>query len=326
MPDIARIKSKRLYLDCPDPDSMDLEQLLFWHQQGLKQWRQRSSATSPLQTGYSWLVIKQKLAHRLLTQCNLCVHDCRVDRIQGERGYCQLDAEIRISGSYLHWGEEAPISPTWAVFFSGCTMHCVYCHNWRETFDLKAGRVVDAQQLAQDLETHQGQYQTISFIGGTPEPQLHGILDLALALPDTVQAPLVFNSNATLSQIGLELMEGVIDIYLPDFKHGNQACAWQLTKIDNYLQSMDTNLKAYRAQRAGVLVRHLVIPGHLECCTHPILTRLAQDYPEFSVNVMFQYRPMYQAANKPLINRSLSEDEEAQVKQWIQELGVKVLK
>lgn len=319
----VRQRSRELVLDCPKPEQLELEQLQDWHRRGLELWRQQQSGDS---SGYSWLEIKLALAQRLLNSCNYCVHNCRVNRWQQERGYCQLDAQPRISGSYLHWGEEAPISPTWAVFFSGCTMHCLYCHNWRETFDLQAGAVIQPAELAAEIAQAQERYRTISLIGGTPEPQLHTIIELAQALGSEVMAPLVFNSNATLSAAGLELMEGLIDIYLPDFKHGNNRCAWQLTKIAHYLESLQLNLKAYLEQGAAVLVRHLVVPGHLECCTRPVLEILARDYPELKVNVMFQYRPMYKAEQRPELNRSLENAEETLVRQWVQELGINQLK
>lgn len=324
LPVPVRQRSQALLLTCPSPESLSLEALYHWHGVGLARWRAQDEEETITQ-GPSWLALKLELARRLLSSCNYCVHDCKVDRVKGQTGYCQLDARPRISGSYLHWGEEAPISPTWAIFFSGCTMHCLYCHNWRETFDLEAGAVFEPVMLAQTLLEQKGRYRTISLIGGTPEPQLHAILELALGLDQSVTAPLVFNSNATLSAIGLELMEGVIDIYLPDFKHGNDTCAWQLTKISHYLRGFRANLDAYISQGAAVLVRHLVVPGHLDCCTRPILEILARDYPGVAVNVMHQYRPMYKATERPGLDRVLARDERDQVDAWVSELKLRTV-
>ena len=321
-----RQRSRGLMLACPDPAGLELAALEHWHQQGLELWRSQTGEPPPPDcenARFSWLSVKLELARRLLTQCNYCVHDCRVNRLAGETGYCGLDGRPWISGSYLHCGEEAPLNPTWAVFFSGCTMHCTYCHNWRETFDLSAGSTLEPVELATRLLAEKGRYRTLSLIGGTPEPQLHAVLALAAALDDAVDVPLVFNNNATLSRIGLELMEGVVDIYLPDFKHGNDTCAWKLTKIGAYLESIRTNLRAYLDQGTGLLVRHLVVPGHLECCTRPVLNTLAAEFPGVAVNIMFQYRPMYQAATKAGLDRILTPAEKRQVAGWVKELELR---
>lgn len=314
--------------DCP------VETLWELHQVGLELYRSLSrlsnSPESPQLSKHppdtSWLQVKQALAWRLLQGCDFCVHDCLVDRTAGELGYCRLDSRSPLAGSYLHWGEETPIRPTWALFLSGCTMHCLYCHNWRETFEFQAIPSLDPQALAQTLFQERARYRTISLIGGTPEPHLHTLIDLALALDPAVTAPLVFNSNATLSASGLALMEGLIDIYLPDFKHGNQPCAWQLTKISNYVETVLSNLKAYREQGAAILVRHLALPGHLDCCSRPILEILARDFAGVAVNIMDQYRPMYKAENKPGIDRPLDETEKATLKRWSRELGLKTIR
>lgn len=323
----VRTRSKALLLSCSDPALLSLEELRYWHDEGLKIWRKQVPDLAGCfeASGFSWLAIKLELAQRLLSSCNFCVHNCRVNRLNGETGYCRLDAQPRISGSYLHWGEEAPLSPTWAVFFSGCTMHCLYCHNWRETFDLAAGAVLKPAVLAHTLLEQKSRYRTISLIGGTPEPQLHAIFELALGLDPSVTAPLVFNSNATLSAEGLDLIEGVADIYLPDFKHGNDSCAWKLTKIGDYLNTFRNNLNAYVKQGAAVLVRHLVVPGHLECCTRPVLEMLAKDYPGVAVNVMHQYRPMYKAAERSGLDRVLNRDEHEQVGLWVKELKLRTV-
>lgn len=320
----VRQLSRQIRLACPPLSEQSLEQLRHWHALGLKRWRAAELADGP-ESGSNWLEIKLELARRLLARCDYCVHDCRVNRLAGETGYCRLDATPRISGSYLHWGEEAPLSPTWALFFSGCTMHCVYCHNWRETFDLAAGAELDVPKLARQLYEAKGSYRTLSLIGGTPETQLHAVLELVCALDGRVDVPLVFNNNATLSASGLALMEGVVDIYLPDYKHGNDSCAWRLTKIADYNASFRRNLQAYLDQGAAVLVRHLVVPGHLDCCTRPILETLARDFPGVAVNVMHQYRPMYRAAEKPGLDRPLAAAEQARVTAWVGELNLRTI-
>lgn len=337
-PDTAPLPARQRHpvLNLPAIALADCTVETLWelHQEGLERYRNRP--TSPIEPELSviptaqisnsgWLQVKQALAWRLLQTCNFCVHDCQVDRTAGALGYCRLDSRSPLAGSYLHWGEEAPIRPTWALFLSGCTMHCLYCHNWRETFHFKEISALDPQALAQTLAQERTRYRTISLLGGTPEPHLHTILDLVLALDPAIRAPLVFNSNATLSASGLALMEGVIDIYLPDFKHGNQNCAWQLTKMPNYLETVTRNLEAYRQQGAAMLVRHLALPGHLDCCSRPILETLAHEFKGIAVNLMTQYRPLYKAQEKPGIDRPLNEAEKATLHEWSRELGLRLI-
>ncbi len=299
----------------------ELEEL---HQLGISHYR----AETPWQPdGASWLQLKQLLARRHLQDCDFCVHDCRVNRTLAPGGYCQLGANSPYSGAYLHWGEEPQIRPTWAVFLGGCTMHCAYCHNWRDTFETRHQPVLTAHKWVQQLETQsqKEQYRTLSFIGGTPEPHLHTLLDCmqALSTRPELAAPLVLNNNATLSDFGLDLMEGVVDIYVPDYKHGNNSCAFQLTKIGKYTQTIRKNLRRYREQKAGILVRHLPVPGHLECCTYPVLKDLAKWLPGVMVNVMLEYQPMYKAAGMEGVNRVLSLEEKERVQRWVGELGLK---
>lgn len=301
---------------------LSVSELAAYHKQGLALYRAALSAedlNKPLSCpgdprGYAWLAIKRAWAQALLSDCNYCVHNCRVNRVAGETGYCGLTDQALISGEYLHYGEEARVGTTHAIFFSGCTLHCLFCHNWRETFDLSAGAGVDAAHLAEQIRLRCADpaVQSISFIGGTPEPHLHTLTALAELLPEQLTLPWVFNSNATLSATGLALMEGLIDLYLPDFKFGNDRCAWQLAKIAHYSETLEANLKAYQAQSrqtasslqpVQVLIRHLLMPGHLDCCTLPVFEKIAELCPETPVNIMGQYRPFYKARERPELNR-----------------------
>lgn len=314
----VRERARATYVSAPPLAQLSTAELWNLHTQGREQFYGRAQ---PTPGNHSWLAIKAALAERELQHCNFCVHHCQVNRSAGETGYCRLDAEAIISGAYVHHGEEAPISPTFAIFFSGCTMHCVYCHNWRETFRLDAGAKVTATMLSNAVHEQRHQVQTVSLIGGTPEPHLHTILSLATQLPPDL--PLVFNGNGTLSTLGLALMEGVIDIYLPDYKHGNDSCAWRLTRIANYNASLQANLSAYQAQGARLIVRHLVLPAHLACCTRPILEWLALACPSAELSLLDQYRPLYQAAKRPEISRRPSLNELAQAQEWVKELRLK---
>lgn len=323
----VRSRARQIVVPCQDVAlrslaELSVSELAAYHEQGLALYRAALAAedlNKPLSCpgdhrGYAWLAIKRAWAQALLSDCNYCVHNCRINRSVGETGYCGLTEQALISGEYLHYGEEARVGTTHAIFFSGCTLHCLFCHNWRETFDLSAGAGVDAAHLAEQIRLRCADpaVQSISFIGGTPEPHLHTLTALAELLPEPLALPWVFNSNATLSATGLALMEGLIDLYLPDFKFGNDRCAWQLAKIAHYSETLEANLKAYQAQSrqtasslqpVQVLIRHLLMPGHLDCCTLPVLEKIAAEYPEMTVNLMGQYRPFYKARERPELNR-----------------------
>lgn len=288
------------------------------HQEGLELYRRQRRQAGLV----SWLAVKAELARRYLSDCSFCVHDCRVDRTQNPRGYCQLDDGHYVSGEYIHAGEEALISPTHAFFMSGCTMHCVYCHNWRDTFFWSEKNRTTPAEIVQQITLRASAAKTLSWLGGTPEPHLHTLLAVARDLPPEIHLPFVFNSNATLSATGLALMEGVIDIYLPDFKHGNNACAWKVTKINSYMDTLLTNLRAYKAQNARILIRHLMLPGHLACCTLPVLEHIAREFAHCPVNLMSQYRPMYKAENIAGLDQKIAPSDVDTAQKHAQDLGV----
>ncbi|MGE3727498.1 MAG: 4Fe-4S cluster-binding domain-containing protein [Candidatus Sericytochromatia bacterium] len=345
-----RSRARQIVVPCQDVSlrnlaELSVSELAAYHEQGLALYRAsfaqaakptalaRTQAQPSKQTGYSWLAIKRAWAQALLSDCNYCVHNCRVNRVAGETGYCGLTDQALISGEYLHHGEEAKVGTTHAIFFSGCTLHCLFCHNWRETFDLSAGAQVDAIHLAEQIRLRCADptVQSISFIGGTPEPHLHTLTALAEILPEAIALPWVFNSNATLSATGLALMEGLIDLYLPDFKFGNDRCAWQLAKISHYSDTLEANLQAYQAQSrqtaaygrpVQVLIRHLLMPGHLACCTLPVLEKIAAVYPEMTVNLMGQYRPFYKAREREELNRRLAKADLEMARARAHELGL----
>lgn len=326
-----RSRARQIFVPCEEAarplETLSLSELAHYHQQGLELYRASLVDPQPRPSGYAWLALKRAWAQALLSDCTYCVHDCHVNRVAGVTGYCGLTDQALISGEYLHYGEEAAVGTTHAIFFSGCTLHCLFCHNWRETFDLSAGAEISVASLVEQitLRCADPAVQSISFIGGTPEPHLHTLTALAELLPEHIVLPWVFNSNATLSATGLALMEGLIDLYLPDFKFGNDRCAWQLAKIAHYTQTLDANLKAYQDQSAQVLIRHLLMPGHLTCCTWPVLEKLAAEYPETPLNLMGQYRPFYKAREREELNRRPAKSELEQARARAQELGLNLV-
>ena len=136
-----------------------------------------------------------------------------------------------------------------------------------------------------------------------------------------MNTPVIWNSNMYHSSEATVLHEGVVDVYLADFRYGNDECALRYSKVSNYMDVVTRNFEtAYRDSE--ILLRHLVIPGHVECCTAPIIEWVAAHTPDVRFNLMFQYRPTYQASEYPEINRYLSSEEVELAEKLLEESGI----
>lgn len=260
--------------------------------------------------GPSVLEVKVEFAHRLLKHCCLCERRCGVDRTAGGRGYCGVSDESRYCSEFLHMGEEPELIPSHTVFFAGCTFRCAYCQNWDIAMSATAGRPARPADLAAVLLEGLSQgSRNANFVGGNPDPNLRTILEtVRLAGRRAEFLPMVWNSNMYTSAEAMELLDGVIDIYLGDFRYGNDACARELSDVDDYFAVVTRNF-ASAFESAEVMLRHLVLPGHLECCTRPVMEWAARNMPGVYFNLMFQYRPVYRAGLHPDIDRRLSAEE-----------------
>jgi len=256
-----------------------------------------------------WIDIKLELAKRIMKKCTFCFHKCGANRINNEKGLCLVGKNSFISAEYIHLGEEKEIIPAHTIFFTGCTFHCVYCQNWKGAFRQTNEHFYSQGKLVEIITQRFNEgAKTVNFTGGTPEPHLLTILKIVKYLPDNITPLFVFNSNASLSEDGLKLMEGIIDIYVPDFKYGNDNCALRYSGINNYLKTVTENI-LFMYNTAKVLVRHLILPEHIECCTKPVLDWIKKNIPDITFNPMFQYRPCYKAWNYIEIARMLNENE-----------------
>ncbi|MGD1060790.1 MAG: radical SAM protein [Methanomassiliicoccales archaeon] len=252
--------------------------------------------------------LKLLLTRRMLKNCELCENRCGVDRSKGEKGECGV-GPAKIASMFLHHGEEAPLVPSFTVFFSGCNLDCAFCQNFDISTDPGAGREVPPESLARRIEnlTDVGQAgfhvslvsdwgekaRNVNWVGGEPTPNIEFVL---LVLEECkANIPQVWNSNMYMSEDCMRLLDGVVDVYLSDFKYGNDECARRLSGVDHYFSIVSRNHQL-AAKSADMIVRHLMLPGHLECCTKPVLRWLANTLPGALVNVMDQYRPMHRAA------------------------------
>lgn len=265
----------------------------------------------------SLLDLKVELAERLFQACCFCEHRCMVNR-RNTRGKCGVQ-ESRIALEFLHFGEEPVLVPSHTIFFSGCTFHCVFCQNW-DISQIPCGTTIPADQLVRRIEKRKEQgARNVNWVGGDPTSNLLYILMVLQELRSNI--PQVWNSNMYCSEETMKLLHGVIDIYLTDFKYGNDSCAKRLSDVDSYLAVVKRNhLLAY--QHGEVLVRHLVLPNHYECCSKPVLRYIAKNIPDVLVNVMAQYRPEYKVYEFKDIARPVSAEEVTQVKTYAEKLGI----
>lgn len=274
------------------------------------------------------LNIKSSEAKKILKSCVLCEHKCRVNRLEGAKGICNAPAFIYISSEFLHYGEESFLVPSHTIFFMGCNFKCVYCQNYAISNWLEFGTRISEEELADIVARRKEQgAKNVNFVGGEPTPYLPYILKVLQHLKKReIKIPVVWNSNFYMSVKAMRLLKDVVDLYLPDFKYGNDKCAFRLSKIENYFQTITRNLKI-AANDADVCIRHLVLPNHFDCCTRPILEWIANNINEENVvvNVMPQYRPEWKAHECEEISRHLKPEEWEKAISYARELGLNLM-
>lgn len=262
----------------------------------------------------SLLDLKVEIGGRILRECALCERRCRVDRVAGEKGHCGV-LEPMISSEFLHMGEEPDLVPSYTIFFSGCTFECAFCQNWDISTRPGTGRRISTTELARMIEkigtvTGAGRptssARNVNWVGGDPTSNLPFILEVL----DECDAdlPQVWNSNMYLTTDSMKLLNGVTDVYLTDFKYGNDECALRLSNVPDYTRVVERNHLLGR-EHAEMIVRHLVLPGHLDCCTKPVLKWISENLRDVKVNVMAQYRPEHKAPQFKDISRPLRASE-----------------
>ena len=268
-------------------------------------------------------------AYDILNQCTLCPHNCLVDRHHGERGLCRTGDEPVVSSYSPHFGEEDPLvgrRGSGTIFFTHCNLYCIFCQNY-EISHGGEGEEITARDLAAIMIQLQNQgCHNINFV--TPSHQVYQILAaLPLAIDGGLNVPLVYNTGGFDAVETLRLLDGVVDIYMPDFKFWDSQVAARLCQAADYperareaLQEMhrqvgDLVMDEEGVARRGLLVRHLVLPDNL-AGTRECMEFLAREIsPDTYVNVMGQYRPCGRAAEDPSLSRFLTAQEhrEAQI-------------
>jgi putative pyruvate formate lyase activating enzyme len=256
----------------------------------------------------SYLDLKIRIASRILENCHFCARGCRVNRVEGRLGFCKCGSRMVVSSVFAHMGEEPELVPSGTIFTMGCTMRCKHCQNWTISQWEEQGNAYDTRDLAQEVEKLRSSgCRNINLVGGEPTPWLQQWLGVFKSV--SVNVPIVWNSNTYYSEETARLLAGFADVYLLDFKYGPGKCAEEISDAVDYWRVCTRN--HVEAKRFGeIIVRVLVLPGHLDCCTKPILNWIADNLGvEARVNVMFQYRPEWRAHEIPELRRRLTDAE-----------------
>ena len=263
-------------------------------------------------------------AYRHMEDCDLCARYCHVNRYQTIKGaVCRTGERAAVNSYGPHHGEENPLrgrEGSGTIFFSWCSLRCVFCQNW-DLSQKGLGNEVEPEELADMMLTLQSQgCHNINFV--TPSHVVAQIIAAVhIAAKKGLHLPLVYNSGGYDSPEALALLDGIIDIYMPDMKYGDSTTARHYSKVRDYVEVNFAAVKEMHRQvgdllidehgiaQRGLLVRHLVLPENL-AGTDRVLAFLAKEISVNTyLNLMAQYHPCYRADEYPLLARSITGDE-----------------
>jgi len=272
-------------------------------------------------TEKSYMDLKIEIASRILSNCHFCTRRCGINRLDGESGFCRCGTEISVSSIFEHVGEEPELVPSGTVFTMGCTMRCKHCQNWTISQWMEKGEVYTLEKLAQEVKNlREIGCRNANLVGGEPTPWLQQWLKTFKHV--NINIPIVWNSNTYYSPETAQLLAEFADVYLLDFKYGPGECAERISDAPNYWNVCTYN--HLQAQKLGeLIIRILVLPNHLECCTKPIMDWISKNLGiETRVNVMFQYRPEWRAYEIPELRRRLTSGEMERAVQLAKDAGL----
>jgi len=300
------------------------------------------------------------LARAALAECHLCAHHCGVNRLAGERGPCHAGAEARVFSAQVEVSDELELIPTFAIALSGCDLRCDFCITGKESWNPRAGESFSAAEIATRATAALANgARTVMILGGEPTVYLPAALEIVAALPD--DARLIWKTNAHGSAQARALLDGLFDVWLADYKFGNDACAERLARVPNYTRVVQENLRwMFRSSVAAdvrrlsskseirnpkpvlirassrrllqgkrhseLIVRHLLMPGHVDCCWAPVAAWLAEQLPGVKVNLRAGFWPAWQATRHPDLRHTVTVDESERAWEIARECGLNLMK
>ncbi len=281
-------------------------------------------------------IVKEAKKH--LAGCNLCPRACNINRKE-KLGFCGASDKIVVSSYGPHFGEETVLvgnRGSGTIFFGYCNMRCVFCQNWELSF-YGEGKVITNEELANIMLLIQNSYNCHNINLVTPTHFVPNILEaLYIAAHKGLKLPLVYNCGGYEKMQTLQLLDGVIDIYMPDFKYYNAMRGKKYSKVKDYpekvklaLKEMDRQVGGLKTDENGIayrglIIRHLVIPGGIQD-TKDILTFIKEELsPDCLVNLMDQYHPAHKAFECEEISKALSTREFKEAYLFAKSLGLRL--
>lgn len=273
----------------------------------------------------------------MLEQCMLCPHNCKVNRKDGQTGRCKCNDKIKIALVSLHKYEEPCISGengSGTVFFSNCNLNCIFCQNY-EISHLGKGYEASVDKLAQIfLEQQDKGAHNINLV--TPTMYVIQIIEaLKIAKKKGLNIPIIYNTSSYENVETIKMLDGYIDVYLPDLKYYSNDLCKKYSKVDNYFENAKNAIKEMYKQvgapefddngmiKKGVIIRHLILPNYIQNTKH-ILKWIKDNMPEdVYVSVMSQYFPSYKALDDDKINRKINRKEYKMIEDYIYMLDLK---
>ena len=271
----------------------------------------------------------------LLEKCTICPHNCGINRTNNQIGRCKSKDTVKIALYSTHNFEEPCISGkkgSGTVFFSNCNMNCVFCQNY-EISQQGKGKEITIEELAEIfIKQQEKDVENINLV--TPTSYVPQIIEaIKIARNKGLKLPIVYNTNGYEKVETLKMLEGYVDIYLPDFKYSDNELAKRLSKVDNYFQIATQALtEMYRQtenavfnnegiMQKGMIIRHLVLPNHI-LNSRRVLKWINENMHDVYVSVMAQYFPTYKAKDIEDINRKLTKEEYEQIENYLYRLDL----
>jgi putative pyruvate formate lyase activating enzyme len=261
--------------------------------------------------------------HALLEKCVVCPRECKVNRLKGEKGFCGMGKNPKVASYNVHHGEEPPISGTkgsGTIFFSGCNLRCMYCQNFPIS-QIRHGKEITTKELAEMMFYLQAKgCHNVNLV--TPSHFIPQILEgLFFAWEKGLNLPLVYNTSGYDSIKSLKLLEGIIDIYLPDMRYSDDSKAKELSSVENYVEVNRKAIKEMFRQvgnlltdeagiaQKGLIIRHLILPHNLAGSEQTFQFIKREISYKAYVSLMGQYFPSYKACRHVSINRKIMPEE-----------------
>lgn len=271
-----------------------------------------------------------------LSSCTLCPHMCKVNRNNGNVGRCRSTSNVKISLASLHHFEEPCISGkngSGTIFFSNCNLSCVFCQNYKIS-QLGLGHEISIQELANIFLSQQNAgAENINLV--TPTMYVPQIIEaIKIAKENGLKLPIIYNSNGYENVETIRLLNGYIDIYLPDLKYFDDAISKKYSGINNYFENASKAILEMYFQvglpvfdengliKKGIIIRHLVLPNNIDN-SKKVLLWIKENLPQdIYVSLMAQYFPTYKAKNIPELNRKLTACEFEEIKKYLDSLNI----